>query len=64
MWTGESDESVYAYLEQEEGGGFRFTLDRTLVEEVTDEETGESTYYQDIADGTEFNWSVSYEGGV
>lgn len=64
MWTGESDEQVYAYLEQEEGDGFKFTLDRSLVEEVTDEETGESTYYQDIADGTEFNWSVSYEGGV
>ena len=63
MWTGESDEQVYAYLEQEEGGGFKFTLDRSLVEEVYDEETGESSYYQDIADGTEFNWTVSYEGG-
>ena len=62
MWTGEGDESVYAYLEQEEGGGFRFTLDRTLVEEVYDEETGEGSYYQDIADGTEFNWAVSYGG--
>lgn len=62
MWTGESDEQVYAYLEQEEGGGFRFALDRTLVEEVYDEETGEGSYYQDIADGTEFNWAVSYGG--
>ena len=59
MWTGEGDESVYAYLEQEEGGGFRFSLDRTLVEEVYDEETGESSYYQDLADGTELSWYVS-----
>ena len=59
MWTGEGDEPVYAYLEQEEGNGFRFTLDRTLVEEVYDEETGESSYYQDLADGTELSWYVS-----
>lgn len=62
MRTGESDESVYAYLEQEEGNGFRFSLDRTLVEEVTDEETGESSYYQDLADGTELNWYISQAG--